>query len=295
MVKYFKRKRFDEDADWVPQKGREFKMKTSTPAAPSQAGMQPVEEPPKKERDLSFALKGPAISDAEGLERAYDAPGSTYTYGDTIFIAGTKGTPLVSSDWMQNYKYLGIPWLTGNPVETDKTDRYKDAERAQEATPYANKRVAHSLGGSVAIEQQKQRGGLTGNLYGTPYVDPWGQEAFKDFLDRSRKERNEMYGNGNFLDRGFNWLQDKEQDGFEWYTGMDKVKGMTDSGFTRYRSALDLVSALDNSAKTSIHTHPWDYLSFTHDYHPQASQNFTASTDNALGWKNDDGSISLRE
>jgi hypothetical protein len=156
MVKYFKRKRFDEDADWVPQKGREFKMKTSTPAAPSQAGMQPVEEPLKKERDLSFALKGPAISDAEGLERAYDAPGSTYTYGDTIFIAGTKGTPLVSSDWMQNYKYLGIPWLTGNPVETDKTDRYKDAERAQEATPYANKRVAHSLGGSVAIEQQKK-------------------------------------------------------------------------------------------------------------------------------------------
>ena len=162
MVKYFKRKRFDEDADWVPQKGREFKMKTSTP----------VEEPPKKERDLSFALKGPAISDAEGLERAYDAPGSTYTYGDTIFIAGTKGTPLVSSDWMQNYKYLGIPWLTGNPVETDKTDRYKDAERAQEATPYANKRVAHSLGGSVAIEQPKKEAVSQETCTGHPMWTP---------------------------------------------------------------------------------------------------------------------------
>ena len=31
MVKFFKRKRFDEDADWVPQKGREFKMKTKAP------------------------------------------------------------------------------------------------------------------------------------------------------------------------------------------------------------------------------------------------------------------------
>jgi hypothetical protein len=151
MVKYFKRKRFDEDADWIPQKGREFKMKASTPVKE-----EPKKEEPKKERDLSFALKGPAISDAEGLERAYEAPGSTYTYGDTIFIAGTKGTPLVSSDWMQNYKYLGIPWLSGNPVETDKTDRHKDAERAQEATPYANKRVGHSLGGSVAIEEQKK-------------------------------------------------------------------------------------------------------------------------------------------
>ena len=80
MVKYFKRKRFDEDADWVPKKGRSFKMKTSTHAAPSQAGMQPVEEQPKKERDLSFALKGPAISDAQGLEKAYESPGSTYTY-----------------------------------------------------------------------------------------------------------------------------------------------------------------------------------------------------------------------
>jgi hypothetical protein len=126
-------------------------------------------------------------------------------------------------------------------------------------------------------------------------VDPWGNEAFKDFLDRSRKERNDLYGNGNFLERGFNWLQDKEQDAFEWYTGMDKVKGMKDTGFTRYRNLFDPVSILDNSAKTSFHTHPWDYLAFTHDYHPQASQSFTASTANALGWKNQDGSISLRE
>ena len=76
---------------------------------------------------------------------------------------------------------------------------------------------------------------------------------------------------------------------------MDKEKGMADTGFSKYRSALDPVSALDNSAKTNIHTDPWNYLSFTHDYHNQASQKFTASTDNALGWKNDDGSISLRE
>ena len=116
-------------------------------------------------------------------------------------------------------------------------------------------------------------------------------------MNKSRKERNDFYKDRSFIERGAkaNWLQDKEQDVFEWWTGMDKVKGVTDTGFTRYRSAFDLVSALDNSAKTSIHTDPWNYLSFTHDYHPQASQNFTASTDNAFGWKNQDGSISLRE
>ena len=147
-----KKRLFDEDADWVPAKGRSFTMKGKTQEAedtqpvPTQGSSDSLAQASDasksqraEERDLSFALKGPAISDAEGLEKAYEAPGSTYTYGDTHFVAGTKGTPLVSSDWIQNYKYLGIPWLLGNPVETSKTDRFKDAERSREATPYAPK------------------------------------------------------------------------------------------------------------------------------------------------------------
>ena len=47
MVKYFKRKRFDEDADWVPQKGREFKMKAGPPKE-EQERTQPKEEKEKK-------------------------------------------------------------------------------------------------------------------------------------------------------------------------------------------------------------------------------------------------------
>ena len=43
MVKIFKRRKlFDEDADWVPQKGRAFKMKTK---------MQ-KEEVPREEQSL---------------------------------------------------------------------------------------------------------------------------------------------------------------------------------------------------------------------------------------------------
>ena len=48
-----------------------------------------------------------------------------WNQGDTISFFGLK--------------YLGIPWLLGNPVETYKTDRFKDAERSREATPYATK------------------------------------------------------------------------------------------------------------------------------------------------------------
>ena len=44
MVKFYKRKKlFDDDADWVPQKGRQFKMKTMQKDEP------PKEEPPKGE------------------------------------------------------------------------------------------------------------------------------------------------------------------------------------------------------------------------------------------------------
>ncbi len=68
-------------------------------------GANQRETHPTEKMDLSFALKRPAISDARGLKRltTYEAPGSTYTYGDTMFIAGTKGTPLVFCDGIQNY------------------------------------------------------------------------------------------------------------------------------------------------------------------------------------------------
>ena len=45
MVQNFKRKKlFDEDADWVPQKGRAFKRKTKM-----QKEEAPIEEPQKEE------------------------------------------------------------------------------------------------------------------------------------------------------------------------------------------------------------------------------------------------------
>ena len=137
------RRKFDMDADWLPPKDQVFTLKTGS------EGRQDEEPKPdvKPPRDLSFALKGPRLSNAELFERAYEAPGSIYTYGDTRAIAGTKGTPFLSSDWMQNFKNIGIPWITGEKVETEKTDRFQDNERARAAAPYTKKTIGHSLGG----------------------------------------------------------------------------------------------------------------------------------------------------
>ena len=64
MVKFFKRRKlFDEDADWVPQKGRAFKMKGTT-----QKEEPPREEPPKEEHKVPFRMK------AEPPNIKYDLP-----------------------------------------------------------------------------------------------------------------------------------------------------------------------------------------------------------------------------
>ena len=46
MVKFFKRRKlFDDDADWAPQKGRAFKMKTKMQKEEAPREEQPKEDP----------------------------------------------------------------------------------------------------------------------------------------------------------------------------------------------------------------------------------------------------------
>ena len=276
------------DADWLPRADQICTLRPGQQAEKRKPEVKP-------EKDLNFALRGPKLSNAEPMGKAYDAPGRFYVYGGARAIAGTKGTPFLSSDWMQNFKYVGIPWIKGEKVETEKTDRFQDNERARAAAPYTKKTIGHSLGGSVAIAERQKYGDTTGTIYSTPYSDPWGREAFKDFLDRSRKERNDFYKDSNFLVRAANWVQDKEQDFVEEAFGFDKQQGVSDTGFDRKRTFGDPFAALDNSAKTSWHTHPWDYMSFTHDYHDLAKDDYTADPTEAYGPKNEDGTINLRE
>ena len=74
MVKALRKKKlFDEDADWVPQKGRAFKMKGRTqkeePVLTQRVEDQRArEEPPKEEPEVPFRMK------AEPPDIKYDSP-----------------------------------------------------------------------------------------------------------------------------------------------------------------------------------------------------------------------------
>ena len=111
------------DADWLTQR-----VVLTLKAAKQEEEPKPDVKQPR----LSFALKGPRLSNAELFERAYEAPGNIYTYGDTRAIASTKGTPFLSSGGMQNFKYIGIHWGTGEKAQTEKpTDFRTTKEQGQ--------------------------------------------------------------------------------------------------------------------------------------------------------------------
>jgi hypothetical protein len=183
VTKLKKRRLFDEDADWTPAKGRIFTMKK---------GKQKQTE--DLDRDLSSALKGETITDKEGLERAYQQ-GDAYAYGDTLYIAGSH----TARDWFDDVtkipKWQNVPGGF-NPVvdlmntglgkkvlgtgDLRKSERYGAAEKALKANPNIKRVVGHSLGGSVALELQKNYSGLESRTYGAPVWDPLGKDGKVD-------------------------------------------------------------------------------------------------------------------
>ena len=90
-------------------------------------------------------------------------------------------------------------------------------------------------------------------LYGTPHIDVLGSERFKDFLNRARQDRHDLYTKDfwgpSWLGKTGEAIENKEQDLFEWWTGFDKVKGMEEKHQQRITNNMDLVTVLDGSAK----------------------------------------------
>ncbi len=101
MVKICKRRKLlDEEADWVPQKGRSFKMKTKMQKE------EPQKKGLKKEDPFRMKAETPDIrydllrkeprekqqdkikTDAEGMDRAY-AQGEVYGEGSKEYVAGS--------------------------------------------------------------------------------------------------------------------------------------------------------------------------------------------------------------
>lgn len=284
-----KRKRFDDEGGAVlPPRNRQFKMKER--AKPKAHDEEP--NPPALEEDhLKQALRGPALSEAELEERAYSSPEGVYVYGDTEAIAGSRG-PFWGTDWRQNLTQLGIPFLTTGKPNTEELDKFKAAEKAYLAHPGIKHLVGHSQGGAVAIALAQKYPGLTGNVYGTPYVDIFGKEATKDWLNEQRNSRNQFLGD-KWYTQPAKFVSNKAQDLLEKATGLSDVKGVKESGIERYANVFDGVAMFDGSAKRSIHPEPWKYGSLMHDYHSLAREKYTADASKAYGQENPDGTVSL--
>jgi hypothetical protein len=132
---FFKiKKRFDEDADWVPQKGNAFKMKGTTqqeehevPEAKGASPLPPREEPPKEKPAVPFRVKAepPNIkydlskkepkreqerkqdkikTDTEGMDRAY-AQGDVYGEGNKMYVARSH----TGRDWFDDVTKI-VQW-----------------------------------------------------------------------------------------------------------------------------------------------------------------------------------------
>ena len=112
------------------------------------------------------------ITDAEGIKRAY-TEGDTHVHGKTLYVAGSQ---LRFQDWFDDF--TKIPFWG----DLRESARYKAAEAVLKANPQIENVVGHSLGGSVALELQKQFAdrGLKSRTYGAPVWDPFGYQQLGD-------------------------------------------------------------------------------------------------------------------
>ena len=96
-----KKKWYDEEADWVPAKGRQFVMKANR-GGTTEADAAPERRLPKEKE------KSPT-TDAEGLSNAYASSSDLLLDPQgTLHVSGTKGG-LFGSEWIENYITMGVP------------------------------------------------------------------------------------------------------------------------------------------------------------------------------------------
>jgi hypothetical protein len=240
------------------------------------------------------------LTDEEGLDRAYASDRNLYLDdAGTLFVSGSKGG-LLDNDWMENYRDFGGGLLkkfettaeqmaTGdivgafgtlaNPTQFDvsQEDRYKQLDAFMKANSDKVKNmVGHSKGSAVIDQYMREHPEFKGKArnYSTPSDDLMGREKFKDFLDDSRKERNDYFKDKNILARAANAVQDKEQDLLEWATGLDQIKGSKERGITKIANTGDFAAMLDSSADRYHHGNPFNYVmgGGPHDYHEGVAQ-----------------------
>ena len=102
------------------------------------------------------------ITDTDGLDRAYSNT-HVYIHGDTLYIAG-------SNTWRDVWDDLTKVPFFGDVRESE---RYQIAEKALKENPQIKHVIGHSLGGTVALELEKNYKDRIewSRAYGAPVVD----------------------------------------------------------------------------------------------------------------------------
>lgn len=109
---------------------------------------------------------------AIGLKKAYDTDKNVHVEDDTLFIAGTK----TAHDWYDDVSKIPF-W-----GDVKQSTRYKEADLVLKENPQIKNIVSHSLGGSVALELEKQTPNkYDTTTYGAPVYDPLGQSKGKRY------------------------------------------------------------------------------------------------------------------
>ena len=159
-------------------KRKDYSSSVGVNMYPKQAWTEPkpVKNYDEKYPTTDSMLRGDDITDAQGLRRAYHQ-GDSYPCGNALYIAGSH----TGEDWFDDV--TKVPFWGS----VTRATRYQQAEKALKANPNITRVVGHSLGGSVALELQKNYPRLQSRTYGAPVWDPLGRD-------------------GNTADRHRNWL-----------------------------------------------------------------------------------------
>ena len=148
--------------------------------------------------DLSHPSRGTFARDEYGLQKAYNDK-ETGTYYDpetrTLNIRGSQ----TSRDWEDDFKRIPV-WGESHDIEMYQNARKAYDKLISEGKP-VDRVVGHSLGGSVALQLQRDMGIPISRTFGAPVLDFDPGVTHKVLAERYRHPLDPI----SMLDRNAKW------------------------------------------------------------------------------------------
>ena len=97
---------------------------------------------------------------SDGLTKAYNNNNKIHVENDTLYIAGTSNL-IDAYDDVSKIPFYG---------DIKNSTRYEQAKTVLDSNPNINQIIGHSLGGSVALQLQKDNNKFETTTYGAPVL-----------------------------------------------------------------------------------------------------------------------------